>query len=300
MSSYLPDIESLRCFIEAAETLNFRAAAGRVGLTPAALGQRIRQLEERMEVSLFERTTRRVELTRAGMSLLPRAKEAVLAAGECVRAARGELGPAPMSLTFGTRYELGLSWIQPMLPELKAAFPHVTFHLYLGSGEDLNLKLMGHEIDCAVTSHRIVESQLDTAQLHEEKYVLVASADLPGLSRINGIDSLADHTLVDTNASLPLFRYFREAVGGGAPAQFAGERFMGSIEAIRVELRRGQGVGVLPLYLVKPDLQAGRLVRLLPEVELLSDYFRLMFRRNDARVSFFRALAERMCAHPLR
>ena len=46
----LPDLESLRCFEEAARQLNFRAAAKAVGLTPAALGQRIRRLEEQLEV----------------------------------------------------------------------------------------------------------------------------------------------------------------------------------------------------------------------------------------------------------
>ena len=54
----LPSIESLRCFVEAARQLNFRSAARLVGLTPAALGQRIRQLEELWETALFVRTTR--------------------------------------------------------------------------------------------------------------------------------------------------------------------------------------------------------------------------------------------------
>jgi DNA-binding transcriptional LysR family regulator len=70
----LPSTDSLRCFAAAARLLNFRAAARKVGLTPAALSQRIRQFEDQLGVKLFQRTTRTVTLTQAGLSLLPRAE----------------------------------------------------------------------------------------------------------------------------------------------------------------------------------------------------------------------------------
>lgn len=72
----------------AAQLLNFRAAAEAVALTPAALGQRIRAMEAQLGAALFARTTRSVTLTRAGMDLLPRARAALDAVEDCVRAAR--------------------------------------------------------------------------------------------------------------------------------------------------------------------------------------------------------------------
>ena len=73
-------------FVEAARALNFRAAARAVNLTPAALGQRIKPLEEMMETQLFRRTTRSVMLTEAGLALVPYAKRALQAAADCGRA----------------------------------------------------------------------------------------------------------------------------------------------------------------------------------------------------------------------
>src|SRR5689334_25354523 len=61
--------ESLRCFLAAARLLNFRNASRAVALTPAAFGQRIRQLEEQLGVELFARTTRSVSLTERGIAL---------------------------------------------------------------------------------------------------------------------------------------------------------------------------------------------------------------------------------------
>ena len=112
----LPDLESLKCFVAAADLLNFRAAARQVGLSPAALSQRIRSLEDQLETPLFKRTTRTVHLTEAGLALLPTAQKALEAAAEVWLAVGQQSGRIPVDITIGTRHELGLSWVVPMLP----------------------------------------------------------------------------------------------------------------------------------------------------------------------------------------
>src|SRR5258708_18138012 len=92
----LPSLESLRCFDAAARLLRFRAAAKAVHLTPAALGHRIRQLEDELGVRLFARTTRSVRLPSAVLRLVPDARSCPRAAAGWPRAARGEIGPAPV------------------------------------------------------------------------------------------------------------------------------------------------------------------------------------------------------------
>ena len=86
----LPAPDSLRCFVAAARLLNFRAAARVVGLTPAALGQRIAQLEDQLGRPLFHRSSRRVALADAGLAFLPAAERALEGLGEALRAGRGE------------------------------------------------------------------------------------------------------------------------------------------------------------------------------------------------------------------
>jgi LysR family glycine cleavage system transcriptional activator len=296
----LPDLESLRCFVEAARTLNFRAAARAVGLTPAALGQRIKQLEGQLDVQLFFRTTRKVELTEAGLALLPAAYTALDAAADCLRAARGELGPAPQDIVLGTRHELGLSWVLPLLPRLHAAHPGTTIHTYFGAGQDLELRLSGREIDCAITSRRLVDPELDSVRLHREDYALVGATRLLGERPLDSLTDAAQHTLIDVDRALSLFRYWRDAPGGTDSMEFGALRSMGTIEAIRAVVLAGEGVAVLPRYLIQPDLDAGALQLLLTDVEPLHDWFRLVFRRNDARVPLFRSMAQIMAAEPLR
>jgi DNA-binding transcriptional LysR family regulator len=295
----LPDLDSLRCFVEGARFLNFRAASRAVGLSPAALGQRIRQLEEQLGVVLFNRTTRRVELTEAGLALLQPARRALEAAARCAAAARGELGPTPQDLLVGTRHELGLSWLLPMLPMLEDAYPQITFHLYFGSGGDLEARVRTQEIDCAISSRRLNDPGIEGIRIHEERYVLTAA---PALLEERPLDEPGDagrHVVVDVNRDLPLMHYYTDAPGA-EPLAFASLRTMGTISAIREVVGAGGGVAVLPEYLIRDDLQSGTLVAVLPHVELVPDHFRLIHRRDDPRVALLREVAARMATEPLR
>jgi DNA-binding transcriptional LysR family regulator len=296
----LPSLESLRCFAAAARLLNFRKAALSVALTPAALGARIKQLEELLGASLFQRTTRTVRLTDAGLGLLPVAERCLAAAAECAPAARGETGPPPMELTLGTRQELGLSWIVPQLDALAGRFPTVQMHLYFGSGDDLLLRVRTMEIDCAITSTRFADPKLESVQVHREDYVFVGAPSLLGPRPLRRPADAGGHTLLDATADLPLFRYWRDAPGGGDVLAFGRIVRLGSIAAIRQRLLEGAGVGVVPRYLVRRDLAARRLRVVFPRVKPLHDWFRLVFRADDPRRAVYAPLAAAMRETPLR
>ncbi len=300
MTMSLPSLESLRCFVEAARFLNFRSAAHAVALTPAALGQRIRQLEDEVGAPLFQRTTRRVWLTEAGLGLLPHATKVLAGAQDCLRAARGEIGPAPIDLVIGTRHELGMSWIVPMLPTLRREFPHVTFHLYFGSSADLLMRVRNLEVDCAVGSMRAVDPKMDSLRLHPEEYAFVGQPRLLKRLPLSRPEHARGHTLIDTTAELSLFRYFRDAPGAGDRLDFDKILRVGTIAALAVVVQRGDGVAVIPSYLIAPELKARKLVRLFPHVKLLSDHFRLIFRTDDTRRTVYEKLAAFMASVPLR
>lgn len=295
----LPPVESLRCFVAAATLLNFTLAARTVALTPAALGQRVRAMEAQLGTPLFTRTTRSVALTRAGMDLLPRARAALDAIADCVRAARGGLAPAPLELVLGTRYELGLSWIVPQLDALSRAHPHVTLHLYFGDGDDLLLRLRMREIDCAVTSTRIADPRLATLHLHREDYVFVGARTLLDATPLSRPEHAGQHTLLDAAADLPLFRYWRDAPGGGDRLRFGAVRRVGTIAAIEALVCQGRGVAVLPRYLVAHRLRSRHLRVILPSVKPVPDAFRLVFREGDPREALLGSLAASMRRAPL-
>lgn len=295
----LPSIENLRCFDAAVRAPSFRAAARAVSLTPAAFGQRIRQLEEQIGAQLFQRTTRSVTLTEPGLALVPRAREVLEAAGRCAQVAKsGEL--PPMELTLGTRYELGLSFLLPLHDVVKAAHPNLTLHYYYGAGSDLMLRVRSREIDCAVSSARMTDPLLESIRLHREDYAFVGSPELLDSTPFTREAHAEGHTLIDISGELPLFRYWRDAPEGGDRLRFKRIWRVSSIEPIRRLVLAGRGVAVLPQYHIQDDLTAGHLRKIFPSIHPLFDYFRLVFRADDTRQSVYASLAETLKQHPLK
>ena len=296
----LPATESLRCFMAAAERLNFRAAARAVALTPAALSQRIRQLERQMGASLFQRTTRSVQLTPAGLALLPRARACLAEAAACLRVVRDDAAPAAVELTLGTRFELGMSWIVPMLPALKEALPQLTLHLFFGSGHEIVERLRAGLIDCAVTSAQVTDVRLAGVRLHEERYAFVAAPRLLRRLPLARVEDAAAHVLLDIDVGLPLFRYFSEAAGAPALPRFAGYRWLGLGAAVKAMVLAGEGVAVLPEYMIAAELRQRQLRRLFPDAAPRPDFFRLVHRVDDPRRATHEALAGQLAAAPIR
>lgn len=85
---YLPEVEAIRSFSVAAEELNFRRAADRLGIDHSALSRRIRDLEHRLGFAVFERSTREVRLTEAGKLFLEENANILRALQRSVESAR--------------------------------------------------------------------------------------------------------------------------------------------------------------------------------------------------------------------
>jgi DNA-binding transcriptional LysR family regulator len=290
----MDDLLQLRCFVAAAETAHFGAAARRVALSPAAFSDRVRRLEADLGASLFERTSRHVALTDAGNRLLPHARRLLEGAHHCAAIARGDDRPLPYALTLGTRYELGVSWLCPALKPLADATPHRTIHLAMGDTGHLMHALERREVDAVVISARLAQPHLRYALLHEERYAFVCHPSLDW----RPADS-ARFRLLDVSPDLPLFRYLADAQPD-ISWRFASHQYLGGIGAIRHQALAGAGVAVLPRYFIESDLAAGSLVEPLPDAALGADWFRLAWRAEHPREADLEALAVTLRAMPLR
>jgi DNA-binding transcriptional LysR family regulator len=292
------ELDDLRCFVAAAERLSFRAAARVVARSPGAFSDRIRRLEDELGALLFDRTSRRVRLTAAGQRLLPHARRA-LAEAAAARDAVGATGTERVTLTLGTRYELGLGWVLPAVREVEAEHPSWTVHLLFGDTPALLAALRAGEADAVVGSMRLVDPGLATRPLCEEAYTFVGAPDLLDAAPLEGPTDAFRHTLVDISADLPLFRYWRDRVPPEQAWSFAAIRHLGTIAAVRAWVVAGGGVAVLPAYFVREDLEAGRLREVLSATSAASDWFRLVWRAGHPAEDALVRVAQVLRARPL-
>lgn len=291
------DLDSLRCFEHAATTLNFRAAANRAHLSPAAFSERIASLEDTLGVRLFERTTRQVRLTPAAEGLLLHASSSIAAADALLHAARG--AAVGWELMLGTRYELGMSWLTPALDTLSATDPTRTVHLQVSDAPVLMEWVRLGRIDAMVSSVRVDADALVSAPLHPEPYRFVGATPLLQASPFTAPADANRHTLIDLSPTLPLFRYLLDTLGGPV-WPFPRREYLGAVGMARARVLAGRGVAVLPEYFVRDDLDAGTLTEILPGSPPASDTFRLTWRSGHPRADRLQKLAAELRAIPLR
>jgi DNA-binding transcriptional LysR family regulator len=182
-------LELLPYFVAVAEELHFGAAAARLCMTQPPLSQRIKQLEESLQVCLFVRTTRHVQLTPAGEVLLKRAKALLAAAEEAqeeaARADRGQVGTLRLGFTSSSAYRI----LPLVLSRFTRAYPDVALDLRERVSLTLTDDLLSRRIDVALLRPTAaVHGQLESAVAHEEKMVLALHKDHP-LATLRSIET---------------------------------------------------------------------------------------------------------------
>ncbi|WP_019515974.1 LysR family transcriptional regulator [Sphingomonas sp. Mn802worker] len=124
--THLP-LNGLRVLDAAARHLSFTRAADELAVTPAAVGQQVRALEDTLGVVLFRRTTKGLELTDEGAAGLGPLRAAFLHFEEAVRAMQA--GQSSKSLTIAAPRDLTEKWLLPRLAEIAAGDPDLRFSL---------------------------------------------------------------------------------------------------------------------------------------------------------------------------
>ncbi len=131
--THLP-LNGLRVLDAAARHLSFTRAADELAVTPAAVGQQIRALEDTLGAVLFRRTTKGLELTPEGEAGLAALRAGFLQFEEAVRAMQA--GQSSKSLTIAAPRDLTAKWLMPRLAEIARADGELRFMLVPEEGMD--------------------------------------------------------------------------------------------------------------------------------------------------------------------
>lgn len=131
--THLP-LNALRVFDAAARHLSFTRAADELAVTPAAVGQQIRALEDALGVVLFRRTSKGLELTDEAVAGLDPLREGFLHFEEAVRAMQA--GQASHHFTIAAPRDIFAAWLSVRLADFRAANPEVSFTLVDGETTD--------------------------------------------------------------------------------------------------------------------------------------------------------------------
>lgn len=192
------DLELLRTFLELNRTRHFGRSAEALSVTQAAVSSRLKTLEERLGVTLFERSTREMRLTPEGARLV-RHSEKIIAAW---RAARQDVsvGKADQQLVVGGSLRLWDVMLQRWLHDLRRSRPGMAIIAEAQSPDVLTRKLIDGTLDVAIM---LEPAQLDIMQIRE-----VAKIEFALVSSLAGLDAeralATDYVYVDWGLTFAL------------------------------------------------------------------------------------------------
>ncbi len=173
------DLDQLHTFLEIVRLKSFSKAAQTCYRTQPAISAQVRQLEQELNATLFERLGTRISLTAAGkifaeyaeqiLDLRRRAQDAI---NELERSPRGELIIAANEATC-------IYVLPEVFSEYKKLFPHVQIHVDRSYGARVVQAVMDNLADFGITQLPVAEKKLQVANIHSDEIKLLVPAGHP-------------------------------------------------------------------------------------------------------------------------
>lgn len=252
------ELRQLQIFCSAAETLNFTQTGSKLGYAQSNITGQILQLEQELQVKLFDRLGRRIELTHAGKLFWQNARQ-ILAL--CEQAKR-EIAPETFNgiITIGVAETLCLYWLPEILTTYRQSYPAVEIRVQTDCLQNVIQAIRSNHIDLGlVLTDNIQEPDLEHHPLLAGTMTAVISPEHPLAQKGEcHVQDLTAHCLIVT---LPGCGYRPLIFSLLTAANVVPGSLMelSSVGAIKQCVRCGLGVAILPLISVLDELKHGQL-----------------------------------------
>ncbi|GAB2445257.1 LysR family transcriptional regulator [Nocardia tengchongensis] len=211
----------LQYFIAVAEELSFTRAAQRLHVSQQGLSTQIKQLEHAMDVVLFSRTTRNVELTAAGTVFLQDIRGALTCLDAAVERARSVHRGVQDRLVLGALEGAALTLTEPILDTFRQRHPGITVELRHFTYEDPSAGLTSGSVDVAFARRPFVDDGVQFETLFAEPLMVMLPTNHRLADRTQVfVHDLLDEPLLGASTTDPVWNAFWElnAYRGGTPA----------------------------------------------------------------------------------
>ncbi|MEC5397439.1 LysR family transcriptional regulator [Uliginosibacterium sp. H1] len=256
----MKNLQGMVSFVESATAGSFTAAASRLDLTPAAVGKNVMRLEQELQVRLFNRTTRRLELTPEGSAFLEKAREALRLLDEAVTDLGTYGAEAVGRVRISTGVSFGRRFVLPALPALTARHPRLEVELSL---DNRPVDLIAEGMDMAVRGGVMTDSNLIARRVCALHSVLVAS---PTYLHNHGVPTtpadLAGHRLLGlrfTSGKVSPWRFRADTEEGFIDWTPQAQIWTSDPESFLDLALAGEGICQAGLLYAAPHLRAGAL-----------------------------------------
>lgn len=258
------NIRDLRYFVAVAETGHFGKAAERCFVSQPTLSGQVKKLEDELKATLFERTSRRVLLTKTGAMLLPRARRVLSEISEITELAAQSSNPEHGRFRLGAISTVSAYLFPQIVTGLKTILPDLRLVLEEGTTQPLIDKLIEGELDAVIASGPLQSDLLNTKTImNDEFWLAVPETHILADSQSVKQDSLAGtkillledgHCFRDQALDICRLNYIEQEQDFRAT----------SIETLRLMVQSGTGVTLIPAMAIRQSDRGLKYIELEP------------------------------------
>ncbi|MGE8498676.1 MAG: LysR substrate-binding domain-containing protein [Pseudomonas sp.] len=255
-------LDELLAFVSVVDSGSISAAAEHLAQTASGVSRALSRLEEKLDVTLLRRTTRRLELTEEGEVFLAQARR-ILASVEEAEEQMALRRQAPAGrLRINTASPFMLHVIVPLIGDFRALYPQIELELY---SDDRIIDLLERRTDLAIRIGTLPDSSLHARPLcHSRRRVLASPAYLARHGTPTRTEELVRHSLIGFTEPDSLNEWpLRHALG--ERWKITPSMLVSSGDTMRELALAGQGMVCISDFMTDADRASGTLVEVLPE-----------------------------------
>ncbi len=259
-------LHAMEVFVRVVDSGSFSAAARDLGIGQPSVSKLVAGLEDRLQVRLLVRSTRRLSATEAGQAFYERARRAIDEADEAEASARGLAAGLEGRLRICAPVTLARLHIVPRLGVFLDAHPRLRIEAVL---DDRNIDLLEENIDIALRLGDLSDSALTARKIASAPRLLLASPDYiarHGQPQSPG-DLLAHQAVVygqQVGGTEWRFRQGTAETSVSVPSRI----LFTAAEGVREGVLAGMGVAIASRWMFAPELASGAVVPLLQDWSL--------------------------------
>jgi DNA-binding transcriptional LysR family regulator len=258
-------LDAMNAFARVVSAGSYAEAARRMGLTRSAVSKAVTELEQLLGVRLLDRTTRRVTPTEAGRAYYERVV-GILADVESTESAVSRLHDEPKGLLkINAPMSFGTLYLGPAIAEFMVDYADLRIELILN---DRFIDPIEEGVDVTVRIGALPDSSLIARKLAPARRVLVAS---PEYLRSHGTpkttDDLAHHRALSFGHSAGAQRFELTHRGEILSVPVTSRLCSNNGDVLRTAALHGNGIALLPTFLIGSDIAAKKLAVVLPDYE---------------------------------
>ncbi|MEL6458554.1 MAG: LysR family transcriptional regulator [Cyanobacteria bacterium J06621_15] len=266
------DLSVLQIFVEVMRHGSFAAVARERNIDPSSVSRTIAGLESELSIRLFQRTTRKLSPTEAGITYFQRVEPLIEEIQQAAEIAKDISGNPKGTIRVTASVSFGLKCIVPLLPKLEKNYPELTVDLLL---TDSVVDLLTERIDIAIRLGQLTDSTLIAQRLMQTHYYVCASPDY--LERF-GTPKIPKDIEQHNCLLFPLpgfntrwiFKYKKENI---QEILIQGNTIISNAIALQQCAINGMGLALLADWLIDDNIGNGELVKLFPDYQVTATDF---------------------------